>query len=252
MADAPTALPRLYMELAEWWPLLSAPADYEEEADYYRDCLIGAGNQPARTLLELGSGGGNNAFHLKRHFEMTLTDLASGMLAQSRKINPECEHIEGDMRTLRLARPFDRVFVHDAVTYLTSLEELRQAADTAFIHLRPGGGALFVPDCVRETFEPSTDHGGHDGPDRSLRYLEWCWDPDPHDCTCVADYVYVLRDAAGSIRIEHDRHVEGLFSRAEWVATLRAAGFDTRIAEFHHSELDAPIELFVCTRPEER
>ena len=33
---------------------------------------------------------------------MTLTDIAPGMLAMSESINPECEHIVGDMRTLRL------------------------------------------------------------------------------------------------------------------------------------------------------
>ena len=28
--------PRLYRELAEWWPLLSAPEEYAEEAEDYR------------------------------------------------------------------------------------------------------------------------------------------------------------------------------------------------------------------------
>ncbi len=33
----------------------------------------------------------------------------------SRELNPDCEHVLGDMRTLRLGRTFDAVFVHDAV-----------------------------------------------------------------------------------------------------------------------------------------
>ena len=74
----------------------------------------------ATTLLELGSGGGNNASHLKHRFECTLTDLSPEMLALSRTLNPECEHIEGDMRTLRLERTFDAVFVHDAIAYITT------------------------------------------------------------------------------------------------------------------------------------
>ena len=37
-------------------------------------------------------------------FTLTLTDLSEGMLAQSRALNPEAEHIAGDMRTLRLNR----------------------------------------------------------------------------------------------------------------------------------------------------
>lgn len=65
-------LPKLYAELAEWWPLLWAPDEYEEEAAEYARCFGEVGEGEARTVLELGSGGGNNAFYLKRSFEMTL------------------------------------------------------------------------------------------------------------------------------------------------------------------------------------
>lgn len=81
--------PRLYAELASWRPLLSAPADYTGEAARYRLLLTAAGEPPARTLLELGSGGGNTASHLKAHFALTLVDLAPAMLNVSRALNPE-------------------------------------------------------------------------------------------------------------------------------------------------------------------
>lgn len=110
--------PKLYQELAAWWPLLSAPADYADEAAFVRQTLIAACEKPPRTLLELGSGGGNNASHLKAHFLMTLVDLSAEILAVSRDLNPECEHIAGDMRTVRLGRRFDAVFIHDAIMYM--------------------------------------------------------------------------------------------------------------------------------------
>ena len=50
-----------------------------------------------RTLLELGSGGGNMASHLKRDLRLTLTDLSMQMLDESRRINPEAEHLVGDI-----------------------------------------------------------------------------------------------------------------------------------------------------------
>jgi hypothetical protein len=102
---------------------------------------------------------------------------------------------------------------------------------TAYVHCRPGGAALFVPDYVRETWRAGTDHGGHDGHDghdghgRSLRYLEWTWDPDPADSTHLVDFAYLLRHADGSTSVEADRHLEGLFARAQWLAWLEAAGF---------------------------
>ena len=76
-------LPKLYTELADWFHVLTAPEDYAEEAEFYRRTLVSACEQKPRTLLELGSGGGNNASHLKQHFEMTLVDLAPEMLAVS-------------------------------------------------------------------------------------------------------------------------------------------------------------------------
>jgi SAM-dependent methyltransferase len=250
MRDLTGASPRLYAELAAWWPLLSDPGDYVEEAGFYQTQLVGACERPPRTLLELGSGGGNNASHLKARFDLVLVDRSPGMLAVSRQLNPECEHVEGDMRTVRLGREFDCVFVHDAVCYMTTLEDLRQAIGTAYLHCRPGGAALFAPDHVRENFRGATDHGGHDLGTRALRYLEWTWDPDPSDTTYTVDFAYLLREGDGSTRVEWDRHLEGLFPRADWLRLLSEAGFRPRMVPFDHSELEpGSYEIFVCQKP---
>ena len=248
LGPMPSALPLLYNELASWFHLLTRPEEYAEEAAAYRDAFVNHMATRPRTLLELGSGGGNNAFHLKRDFECTLSDLSPAMLALSRRINPECEHVAGDMRTLRLARAFDAVFVHDAVMYLLTEDDLRQAVETAFVHCRPGGVALFAPDCVRETFRQGTEHGGHDGEGRALRYLAWTWDPDPSDTTYVVDYAYLLREQDGDVRTVHDRHIEGLFPRATWVRLLSEAGFQVRSATRPVDE-DETDEIFVALRP---
>lgn len=240
----------MYDELASWWPLLSSPADYEEEAAFYGDALVGASSRPIQTMLELGSGGGNNASHLKARFTMVLVEPSAGMRSVSRELNPECEHIEGDMRTVRLGRQFDAVFVHDAVCYMTTTADLRLAIETAFVHCKPGGAALFAPDFVRENFRPSTDHGGYDGETRGLRYLEWTCDPDPADTTYVVDYAYLLRTSDGEVHVEHDRHIEGLFARADWLRLLHDVGFEARSIPFEHSELEpGSHEVFVAKRP---
>jgi SAM-dependent methyltransferase len=218
---------KLYDELAEWWPLFSAPADYAEEAELVANLLNDACNPAPRTILELGSGGGNNAFHLKRSFEMTLVDVSPRMLQVSRALNPECEHREGDMRMVDLGRTFDAVFIHDAIMYMTTGADLAAAIRTAYRHCRAGGMALFVPDSVRESFVAETIHGGHDGDEgRSLRYLAWTIDPDPTDTTFRTDFAIVLRDSRGETRMVEDHHVEGLFPRAEWIRFLRGAGFE--------------------------
>jgi SAM-dependent methyltransferase len=217
---------KMYAELAAWWPVLSPPEDYLDEATFFYQVLFASGLPSAPTCLELGCGGGSNALHLKAHFaQMTLTDLSPQMLAVSRGLNPECEHILGDMCTLRLGRAFDVVFIHDAIDYMTTEDDLRRAMETAFIHCRSGGIALLVPDYVRETFEPSSDHGGSDVEDRALRYLEWTYDPDEADTLYTTEYVYMIRANSQPTRVEHDLHIHGLFPRAVWLQLLREVGF---------------------------
>lgn len=236
---------KLYNELAIWWPLLSPLEDYVDEADFFEGVFLEAGLPASPTLLELGCGGGSNAFHLKNLFaQVTLSDISPNMLAISRSLNPECKHIVGDMRTLRLGGTFDIVFIHDAIEYMTTLPDLRQALETAFIHCKPGGLALFVPDQVRETFQSSTEHGGTDGNDRGLRYLEWSYDPDDTDTTYTTEYVYLLREGNQPVRVEHDQHICGVFPRAEWLQLLREVGFQPEIVQDQYER-----DIFVAGKP---
>ena len=221
-------LPKLYDELASWFHLLSSPPDYAEEAEFARSLLVEASSMPPVTVLELGSGGGNNASHLKAHFKMTLVDLSSGMLDLSRKLNPECEHLQGDMKTLRLERTFDAVFIHDAIMYMTNEADLRLALETAFVHCRPGGAALIMPDVIQETFVSLTTHGGHDGEGRGIRYIEWTFDDNRADNTYTVDFAYLLREDHQPVRAIHDRHVFGIFPRETWLHLLREVGFEPR------------------------
>ncbi len=249
------SLPKMYAEIAAWWPLLSCPQDYAEEAEIFRRTFL-ANNPKTRTVLELGSGGGNNASHLKRHFQMTLVDLSPDMIATSRRLNPELPHFQGDMRSVRLGQTFDAVFIHDAVMYLTSEQDLLQAMRTAAAHLTPGGTVLIVPDHVKETFKEGTDHGGHDaselGPEfagRSMRYLEWTYDPDPSDSSYLVDFVYLLHEDSHPVRYIYDQHIFGIFPRTTWLELLRTSGFKAHLEPFEHSEVEpGSTEMIVGTK----
>ena len=237
---------RLYSDLTSWYRLVDPVADHADEAASYQagfDRVLGG--RPA-TLLELGAGAGHNAFFLKRRFQCTLTDISPGMQALSREINPECEHLAGDMRSLRLGRTFDAVFVHDAVMYLTTEEELVAAARTAFVHTAPGGAAIFAPDFVREALREMMETiEGREG-DRALKCLAWTWDPDPADTSYVVDYAYLLREG-GSVQAVHDRHVEGVFSRATWLRVLTDCGYAAETISRPFDD-DVTDEIFLCRR----
>jgi SAM-dependent methyltransferase len=235
---------KLYDELAEWWPVFSSPSEYRRDAAHFIRLLRRSTEPRPRSVLELGSGGGNSAFHLKSHFAMTLVDLSPHMLAVSRELNPECEHVVGDIRSVRLGRSFDAVFVHDAICHMTTEADLRAVMRTAYEHCRPGGVALFVPDFVRETFEEGTDKGGNDSERGSVRFLQWVADPDPADTTYVVDFAILIHEKTGETRAVHERHVLGLFARARWMSLLREVGFRPSVVQ------DARVrDVFLARRP---
>src|ERR671915_396181 len=188
--------PKLYTELAGWWQLVSPTKDYADEAAFFRE-LFRAEN--ARTILELGSGGGNIAWFLKRDFTLTLTDISGAMLAESREQNPKLEHIEGDMRALRLGRTFDGVVV-------------------------------IAPDWVAETFQPRTTHEGEDAGERGVRYMEWIWDADPNDTKVNYEFILALKEG-DELRTVVDRQVVGVFPHATWLRLLEDVGFEAKIIE---------------------
>jgi SAM-dependent methyltransferase len=246
----PDAAPRLYTELAEWYPMLSSASEFSEDARIFLSLLAEAAGSAPGTLLELGSGAGHTASHYKQAVRATLVDRSPDMLAVSQRQNPECEHVQGDMRTVRLGRTFDAVLVHDAVQYLTTEADLERGMATAFEHCRPGGVALFAPDYTRESFAPATTHGGYDGDGRSMRYLAWIWDPDPSDTTYVVDFAYLFHELGQPTRNVHEAHLQGLFGRAEWLACLQRVGFLPSVRPFEHSELPSgSVVVFVGLKP---
>ena len=237
----------LYDELVPWYRLIDPLKDHLDEATAYREALVRALGPGSATLLELGAGAGNNAFYLKEHFRCTLTDLSEGMQRLSRETNIDCEHVLGDMRSLRIGRTFDAVFVHDAVMYITSPRDLEAVVRTAFEHTRPGGVALFAPDFVRESFRERADFHKNDDGDRMLCALEWSWDPDPADDTFATEFSFLLRDGT-TMRSVHDHHVEGLFARATWLGLFEKAGYRVESLARPFDD-DVTDEMFLCRRP---
>jgi SAM-dependent methyltransferase len=242
---------RLYTDLAPWWPVISPPSQYAAEARYLAAAIGSAGQQ--RDALDLGSGGGHVAMHLKDGLAMTLVDLSAQMLAVSRQLNPDCEHYLGDMRTIRLGRLFDVVLVHDAIDYIVTAADLRLVLETAFAHCRPGGIAVFVPDYVADTFAAASGGGGGaDDAGRRASFKEWTWDPDPSDSWVQSEYELHLTDPCGHVEVVTETHKLGAFSRRTWWALLAQVGFELaepRRLEPATERRQRPRNLFTARRP---
>ncbi len=227
-----TADYRIYADLANWWPLISPPAEYAREAGYLA-ALIRLAVTPAAPgrpieVLDLGSGGGHVAVHLSQEFDLTLADISSDMLATSSRLLPGLPHLRADMRTARLGRTFDVVLVHDAIDYIIGRHDLRQVITTAAVHCRAGGIALFVPDYVKDTFAELTGAGGGgvDEAGRTASFTERTWDPVAGDDQVQADYEFTLQDADGLLTIVHESHQLSAFPLDVWRTLIAEAGLD--------------------------
>jgi SAM-dependent methyltransferase len=206
---------------------------------------------PDEHLLDLGCGGGKNAFNLKREFDVTGLDLSPAMIAQARSLNPECTFVRGDMRTFRLDRSFDAVLVDDAISHMCRRDDLVAAFRAAAAHLKPGGVLIATPDVTAETFQqnrtvvtPATRAATPDG--LEVVFVENSYDPDPMDEQFDATILYLIRDH-GRLRIETDHWTMGLFPLDAWRAVLRAAGL-TVLEERYVAGADG-YTVFACVKP---
>jgi len=245
---------RLYDDLAWLWPYWGSPEEYEAYCSHVTRRIRESSRIPVRSLLNIGCGGGKNVFNLKRHYDVTGLDLSPRMLALARKLNPECEFVEGDMRSFVLERTFDAVLMDDAVSYMATRPDLRSAITAAWRHLEPGGVLVVTPDDTRETFVQNRTVAspavGRDKPaNLDVVFVENCYDPDPDDHHYEGTIVFLIRED-GELRVETDRHVFGLFSLDVWRETLKEVGFE--IHQEAYSEGGKEYATLACLKPRRR
>jgi len=218
---------RLYGDLAWLFPILTPLAQYGEETDRFADLIRGRAGILVRSLLHLGCGAGHNDFTFKRHFDLTGVDRSAEMLDMAGKLNPEAAYVQGDFRTIRLGRTFDAVAAVDSLDYLRTADDWRAVAQTAYVHLNPGGIFFFLLEQTRETFLQNntvTNTRAFEG--GTVTVIEHMYDPDPADTSYESTFVFIIR-RGGTRTVESEIHELGLFSAGELAAFLEEAGFRT-------------------------
>lgn len=239
---------RLYNDLAFLMPLVSPAQEYAEEAAHWRTVLretLGPGRHP---ILELGVGGGCNLSHLTAGFDATAVDLSMPMLELCRRLNPGVPLVQGDMRTIRLRKKFAAVVIHDAISYMLNESDLLATFETAAAHLGSGGILITSPDRFLDTFEaPAIEHATHSADGTDLTYFEYIHDPNPDDTMVETLMTFFIRTREG-LRIEHDRHVTGVFPKKTWFRLLETTGFSPETRSFSLETLKNPYELLVGKR----
>lgn len=243
---------RLYGDLAWLWPMWGdADGEYTDWCDFVTKLIRQHARRKCTSILNLGCGGGKNAYNLKRDFAVTGVDISNQMLELAARLNPECRFVNDDMRTCRLGQAFDAVLVDDSVSYMLTHEDLIATFRTAYANLEPGGVMITAPDNTTEFFDKnlvrtSFASSKSTPPGLDVVFIETHYDPDAGDTTYDGTMVYLIREN-GRQRVEVDRHTLGLFSLHDWRAALRTAGFE--IAECEYPEAGNVPKVFACVKP---
>lgn len=240
----------MYSNLAWTYPFLNLPDDYADDVEFFHALIQEYSGSRGTHVLDLGCGGGNIDYILKKHFEVTGIDMSKEMLILARQLNPENTYYPGDMRTIRLEKTFDAVLSMYSIEYMLTTEDLRAAFETAFIHLNPGGVFVVGPIETPESYVKERNYCSlHSHAEIEITLLEHVYDPDPIDTTYEATFVYLIR-RGGHLEIEVDSHLWGIFTIETWIDLLREAGFDVHQRSMSVSEAKgAMYPVFVGVKP---
>ncbi|MBN1355993.1 class I SAM-dependent methyltransferase [bacterium] len=231
------SLNRLYDDLAWLWPIWGDPeAEYRFYCDHVSALFHKYAKRNVHSVLNVGCGGGKNAFNLKREFDVTGLDISPEMLKLAKKLNPECRFVQADMRCFELGQCYDAILIDDAVAYMITEEDLRSVFRSAYRHLASGGVMITGPDDTTETFRQNSTEIFRSGlsltpPGIEVTYIVNDYDPVPEDTWYESVMVFLIREN-GKLRIEQDLHIIGLFPIERWRAILIDIGFEVNKAEY--------------------
>jgi SAM-dependent methyltransferase len=220
--------------------------EYGAEVDLLQRIFHGYAAGQVQHILDLGCGTGNHSLRLAaRGYEVTGIDMSPSMLdiarRKARTDGLAVSLIQGDIRTIRLARRFDAVLMMFAVLgYQTEEADVRAALRTARHHLVPGGllvcdvwyGPAVISqkpsDRVREI---PTEHG------KILRHSSGVLEPQRNLCHVRIRLQEVRGD--GGARETVEEHTMRFFFPEELAAFLEQSGFSLiRLGAFPEFDRD--------------
>ncbi len=242
-----------YNELAWVDPIIAPPEEHAAETEKLYRLIRDNSRFAPGTLLHLGSGAGLNDYTFKKYLQVTGVDISDGMLEVAGRINPEAEYLKGDMRTVNLNKQFDAVACTEAIGYMLTLEDTRQAVSTAYNHLKQGGVFLFTA-LLKEEFRENNFAYTGSKDDIEITVFENNYRPDPESSTYEAAMIYLIR-RLGKLEIHTDLHQGSLFSKETWTRLLKEFNFEiveTKMTDNYSPYLlgegSYPIQVFTCIK----
>jgi SAM-dependent methyltransferase len=180
-----------------------------------------------KRLLDVGCGTGKSFLPmLARGWEITACDISPSMLELARAKAGDAVRLSvADMRRLPVLGEFDLVWaLDDAVNYLLSGEELRQALQGMRANLAPGGLLTFDVNTLHayRSFFAEVQRVERDG-QRLVWRGQGSTDAPPGS---ISEARFEVESTSGGVAVETHVHRQRHFPEAEVLALLEEAGLE--------------------------
>jgi ubiquinone/menaquinone biosynthesis C-methylase UbiE len=218
-----------YSKLAKIYDALYSFKNYEAEAKRLHEIIREKKTSPGNALLDVACGTGTHLSFLHKHYAVEGIDLTPEMLEVARARHPQTVFHYGDMRTFDLGRRFDVVTcLFSSIGYMKSPSDLRKAVINMARHLQPGGVLIIEPWLTEETWKPGGVHALYvDKPDFKIARLDV---PTSKGRMSLFTWHMLIGNPEG-VEYLTQKHELFLFSNAEYIEAINAAGLDVSYDE---------------------
>lgn len=215
----------MFEKSAAYYDALYAWKDYPAEVAKIH-ALIQSHRPGASTLLDVACGTGHHLELLREHYEVEGLDLDANLLEIAGERNPGVTLHAGDMTGFDLGRTYDVVTcLFSSIGYVQTRDNLQRALASMARHLEPGGVLLLEPWLSPDVFE-----AGHVGllvvDEPGLKIARINSSRRTGDIS-ILDFDYLVGTPEGTDHF-NETHRLGLFSEADHIDAMRAAGLEPR------------------------
>lgn len=213
----------MFTKSARYYDALYHFKDYAAASKQLRDWLLKY-HPDARTLLDVACGTGKHIQHLREFYEVEGLDLNPELLEIARKRCPGATFHYANMVDFDLGRTLDVVTcLFSSIGYVKTQENLQRAVTSMARHLGPGGVLVLEPWFSPENYWTGTITANFvNEPDLKIA---WMYTSEVEGRVALLDINYLVGAPQG---VEHfkELHEIGLFTRGEYVESLRKAGLE--------------------------
>lgn len=203
--------------------------DYASESARVCEILDGRGVARGAAVLDAACGTGAHLAHLQDRYACEGLDIERSMLVIAGQRVPSVPLHHADLISFNLGKKFDAILcLFSSIGYVPNVLRLNQTLQTFARHLNPGGVAIVEP-----WFTPDQWVDGRlsalyvDEPD--LKVARMTVSRSDRN-VAIMNFQYMVGSADG-IRTFSEAHRLTLFTRAEYEAAFRAAGFRVEFDE---------------------